>query len=543
MIFVGIAGIASVSDNFFIIHKLVLDQADPRLVLLLVLKQMDAPKRQDVCDAIKPAVREGLEIVRKIESQNLPIDSHDFYPNLSYLEPGFPRFSFARRTDKRTDVPRNYTTIFKDQPAWYDEYRIKEGSIVVSKDIPSWQEFLTFVQGDDYLRKHLGPTSMFRDFAEKYEETGDKTFSIRDFVDRLFILGLVRKLVDRYVNVSKTTEFDDQIFLPLYLEWEKGLFERTLPFDILVPILRVKFDFDELQISNSSAIERMSDAIQLARGHKHSSDMSAHQDVIGAATHALVLRNWQLDDYETRERAVEALNYIGTLMKPIADAEKFFASLRGITGVLTGFCQIIIKPKGWADHWNADLPCIHIVSKRGYTEQLEKISWSDPAPGVNADECARVGELHNVLIQTSNNRLTLAAKRLNAASLRSDEEDSIVDVTIALEALLGDESKGEITHKLATRLAALARLEPFKDHTPAEVFGFCKKIYSFRSAVAHGSHETSKSRIVNIREEKVIPTVDLGLDMLGFALQVLSKNQQYLDPHKLDLYLVSHDGA
>lgn len=497
------------------------------------------PQRLDVYEAIKPAVQDGLEIVRKVESQNLSIDSHDFYPSLSYLDPGFPRFSFARTSDKRTDVPRDYKTIFKDQPALFDEYRIKDGSIVLTKDIESWQHFFKFVQDDEYLKKHLGPGKFFRNVADKFEELGEQSFNMKDFVDRYFILGWIRKLVDRYVNVAKTTQFDEQIFKSIYLEWEGGLFEKRLSFDVVVPILRVKFDFDELPFGPSSAIERMNDGLQLARGRKRSSDMSAHDDVITAATHALVLRNWSLEDYETREDATNALSNIASLANPIADADKFFAALRATTGVLTGYCQVILRPIGWADHWEADLPCIHLVSKRAYPEQLEKVWWSDPAPELDANATLLAGRLHTVLIQTSNNRLTLAARRLNAASLRSDEQDSIIDVTIGLEALLGDEGKGEITHKLATRLAALSRLEKFKDHASAEVFGFCKKIYAFRSAVAHGSHEVSKSRVVTIREENVVPTVDLGLELLGFALRVLSNNQQYLDPHKLDLYLVS----
>ena len=499
----------------------------------------DTPQRQDVYDTILPAVRDGLETVCKIESQRLPIDSYDFYPSMSYLDPGFPRFSFARSSENRPEVPRDYKSIFKDQQPLFYEYRIKEGSIVLTESVLSWQQFFLFVSQDTYLKKHLGPGQFFQNIVEKFEESTTSDFDMRDFVDRHHILGCVRTLVDRYIHVAKTTEFNEQIFRSIYLEWETGLFEKKLHFDIVIPILRVKFDFDALPLGPSTAIERMSDDLQLARGHKRSSDMSAHDDVITAATHALVLRNWHLEKYETREDATNTLTNITSLSKPIDDVDKFFAALRATSGVLTGYCQIIIKPIGWADHWQADLPCIHLVSKRAYPEQLEKVWWSDPATQLNEDVSLMAGRLHNVLMQTSNNRLTLAAKRLNAASLRSDEEDSIIDVTIALEALLGDESKGEITHKLATRLAALARVEPFKDHKPADVFSFCKKIYTFRSAVAHGSHDVTKSRTVTVREETTVPTVELGLELLGFALKVLTDNQEYLDPHKLDLYLVS----
>jgi hypothetical protein len=500
---------------------------------------IDTPERQDVFRALAKAVCDGLEIVRKVEAQNITIDRHDFYPSLSYLDPGFPRFSFARTSEKIADVPKDYRTIFKDYPSLFDEYKIKDGSLYLTNEIPSWQEFRSFVQNDSYLKKYLGPGYFWKRAFEAAEKTPVLSIDMKDFLDRHTTFGCIRSLLDRYIQINKSTEYDESSFKPIYLQWERGIFDKRLTFDILVPIIRLKFDFEDLPLDDSVALERIADGLQLSRGHKRSSDMSAHDDVITAATHALVLKNWSIENGETREDVVNTLNDLRALSTAILNIEKFIAALRAATGAVTGYCQILLRPIDWADHWEADLPCLHLVSKRSYPEQLEKVHWSDPAPVLSAERCLAAGRLYAVLTQTSNNRLTLAAKRLNAASLRSDEEDSIMDITIALEALLGDEGKGEMTHKLATRLAALCRIEKFKEYTSAEVFGFCKKIYAFRSAVAHGAHELGKSRVMKIEEEKIIPTVELGLELLGFSLRVLSENQKYLNPHELDLFLVS----
>lgn len=84
----------------------------------------DTPERQDVYSVLAKAVGDGLEVVQKVEARNITIDRHDYYPSLGYLDPGFPRFSFARRSDTNADVPKDYRTIFKDFPSLLDEYKI-----------------------------------------------------------------------------------------------------------------------------------------------------------------------------------------------------------------------------------------------------------------------------------------------------------------------------------------------------------------------------------------------------------------------------------
>jgi hypothetical protein len=489
-------------------------------------------RRPDLYDALKKAVCDGLEIVRKVEEQNLPIDIHDLYPDMSYLDPGFPRFSFSSKKDTWSTAPKDYRSIFEDNKTLFNEYKIKSGAAWLTTDIPSWQEFLELANKDERLKRYR-ENERLRDGAER--------LGVSDVYERLTVFGTIKDLLDRYIHITKQTEFNEELFKPIYLEWERAVFESHLSFDILVPIIRLKFSFDELQLGGGLSIERMSDGIQLSRGKSRSPYMSAHDDVIIAATHALVLKNWTIENGPTREAVSGALGDAAAFSDALSQVDKFFAVLRAVTEVETGYCQVISRPIGWAHHWKADLPPISIFTVKAYPERLERIYWAEDVPELNADMCLSAGNLYSAIMKSSSSRLTLAARRLNAASLRNDEQDSILDVTIGLEALVGDESKGEMTHKLATRMAALSKIEQFKEHTPAEVFSFCKKIYNFRSAVAHGGHEVSKTRTVKIKEERTIPTVELGIELLRFSLRVLSNNPMYLDPHKLDLFLIAYE--
>ena len=84
-------------------------------------------------------------------------------------------------------------------------------------------------------------------------------------------------------------------------------------------------------------------------------------------------------------------------------------------------------------------------------------------------------------------RLALAARRLGSALSRNEgsfrAEDSILDVTIALEIMYSITSGGEIQNKMATRLAHFLGVDPVERY---RLFGSVKSLYSRRSAITHG---------------------------------------------------------
>ena len=93
----------------------------------------------------------------------------------------------------------------------------------------------------------------------------------------------------------------------------------------------------------------------------------------------------------------------------------------------------------------------------------ENHCWLQTRGGLSDEAtCRTLAPVYQAILERP--ELRVPSKRLNAAFLRRDEEDSILDVTIGLEALLVTD-KGENTHKLAMHLAALCKLEPFQNYT------------------------------------------------------------------------------
>ena len=93
-------------------------------------------------------------------------------------------------------------------------------------------------------------------------------------------------------------------------------------------------------------------------------------------------------------------------------------------------------------------------------------------------------------------RLNLAIRRLDAAYLRLDPEDRLIDLWIAFEALLLPDMSGELSYRAATRIAQLV------GHTATEkraAFNSARRSYTRRSQVVHG--RTAEEDLGEVVEE------------------------------------------
>jgi hypothetical protein len=335
-------------------------------------------------------------------------------------------------------------------------------------------------------------------------------------------------------------KFDEAAFRPIYKEWEVAAFAEQVSFDIVIPLLMLRFDFEVLDLGGDQRIEKMPDDFQLARGCQWIFPVSANDCVVGAATHALVLQNWSIRN-DSRTARTEILTNVEGFRPVIHRVDLFLSALRAVAGVQTGYSQLIARADGWADSCRAHLPEVSVINVRAYPDHFENFGWLRVPPVLDEPTCKKVGTLYNVLLALNKNQLSLAARRLNMAMLRSSEQDSILDVTIGLETLLvPDGGKGEITHKLAMRLAALARMRRFESYNPCEVFSLCKKLYDYRSAVAHGSDDLAKKRVIKVPSEKEpIQTAVIGTSLLRYAVRCLAERPELLDARKLDMALLA----
>jgi Apea-like HEPN len=223
---------------------------------------------------------------------------------------------------------------------------------------------------------------------------------------------------------------------------------------------------------------------------------------------------------------------------PQAEIDQVLDAIRVATGTPTGYAQVFMRPVGWAWDYRAHLPpVITGAIIRKYPADFDNGAWTrTDLPTISAEEIAVAGEIYRGL-SNAPGRLTLAAERLGAAMLREHEADTILDLCIGLEAVLGDESPGDITYKLALRAAAVLSASGISDD-PKTIFNHIKAIYRYRSAVAHGRPSESR-RVLRDAEGSELLAVDVAREYLRSAIIALSARPELAaKPEELDAGLI-----
>jgi hypothetical protein len=126
----------------------------------------------------------------------------------------------------------------------------------------------------------------------------------------------------------------------------------------------------------------------------------------------------------------------------------------------------------------------------------------------------------------------LALKRLNGCLTRTDAADAILDGTIGLELLLGDDQNQSLSYKLRLRAAALAILHA--DRSAKEVASKVKRLYEARSAIVHGRRRKRSKKASEPADTSHFRDRLIASDLLRFVLDVLVTHPEYQDPSKID---------
>jgi hypothetical protein len=408
--------------------------------------------------------------------------------------------------------PIDYSAAFRrgEQSDWY-----------LSLDkLPAFDALQRYVrENEELLRKLIYPaqelTAAPVDFGE---------FQIDRFA---------MKLLGRYRHLHRDEQYNESRLLPIYLELERGVLDDELPIDVVVPLLFLGFAVDDCHIGGNVSIVRLSDDLHLARA----AIGGAWDNTVvrGAASHAL-----RLTGYTILNRS----NQIGLAETyPVQRIELFLAALRIVKGVETGYAQLLAVPDRWAHGWRAWLPALEGTSCRAYPPEFDNYRWLRPIETLNADDLLETGEVFAALEEADNNKIRIAVKRLNRCHVRSDEEDAMLDAVVGLEALLADDSKDGIAHRLALRLGALATVPPEADLSPQEVFASVKRMYDYRSRLVHGGEKANQYREIALPGNQRELAVNLAIRYLRRALQILLKHPQYRDPKAIDMRLLGERGG
>jgi hypothetical protein len=473
---------------------------------------MPTPIDQTLFRLTATVAKEGLAFVARAIAEERTIKRYEVWPAITSAPNGVPDFTFVG-----TDTPPDYRDLFN--PIW----RALGLGLRDEFDFETERSF-------HELKEYAGSQpAILRRLRFSDEDKSWFDFSLR---------RLIESLIDRYIHVFSQTDLDLSKFRDVYLPYEAGLLLDELPVHIFVPILLSSFPRDSRDLTDVISVSRMSEPLQLARAILAHDSHEVNDYLVQQATHSLVLR-----DYALPNQLGGFLSY-GPEVFPLDTIDAFFAALRIVTSVETGYGQLLIVPEGWAHRSTANLPPLEGTTIRRYPPGLRPVSpfYENDFSIVSDSEFESLQELFlgiSSILSTlpkGSERLRLAIKRLNGCYLRENEEDAILDATIGMEILLSDGDTQEVTHKLALRLAGLSSLVPKYKGRGATIFRSVKSsVYAYRSAVVHGDvTKARKKREMKTNTGDPIPAVKTAVEYLGMAVQAIASNPEFLDPNRID---------
>ncbi|TVL52132.1 HEPN domain-containing protein [Shewanella algae] len=455
------------------------------------------------------ALKDGLTKVADVVSSKKYIGTYYEWPSIYFRENGLPNLS---------------SSSFEGAKEYRKCFGPKEDEIIES-DIESFSNFLEFVTSNEDLESRF--------IMKQWKEIRSNNFPD---VRTIFIYSIVKNAIERYIHVHDSFEYNEDKAKDIIYEVQNFIFLDTLSIDIVIPILFVNFDFDSYTLSDGIEVRRLTEKEHLARYNIKSYNVSVHDSVLSSATHALVLKDWEV---ENSPCTMDFNNLENIRAYPIELINKFFASIRLVKNISTGYAQVFSLAKSWISHCKADLPHVVGTTTRSYPASFEDYYWNiESVPLVGNSEMNTIGKIFNLLVDSEENSIDLSVKRLNQCLVRDSEEDSVLDATIALETLLSDDGNQEMTHKLAMRVGALVNLDSSFGKTPQQAFKDIKSIYAYRSAIVHGSKKLDKKRFIKLEDNKETTTHSLAVEYLRFVLKVLLENPKYRDPKLVDSELL-----
>lgn len=452
----------------------------------------------DAFDELHVAVR------AKVKQPGQYVSAHHDYPIMSSLQSGFPSFhesGFYNQSSRRDYVGtirrRGLLGILGGLPT------------TSAPDLPKGAELASF------LRTH---------------QIG-KRLNLGQLLDRP-VDELVADAVERYIHLygldmPAEERRRDALIWPLI----SGTIFDSLNLRLVVPIALTHFDVDHFRLTDTTYITRLPEKLQLGRARMSTLGSGAVRMVVGAATHAFVSAGWNLE--------VDTIADVPSSLKQsssnVIDAiDSFFGALRIVTGIKTGYAQLLWLPKDWALEYFCDLTPVYGTTLRRYPAEYDNYGWTEAGASVTKGQLAEVRDIYKRVAENQSEAIRLAISRLNGCLTRSDAVDSILDGTIGLELLLGDNDNQSLSFKLRLRAAALAILQDDPAFPSREVIIKVKRLYEARSAIVHGRRKKPSKKATEPEDTSNAKERMLASELLSFVLKVLLTHPQYQDPLKID---------
>jgi hypothetical protein len=446
-------------------------------------------------------------VVTEVSKPGQHVSPHSDYPVMSRLDSGFP--AFHESGFWRSNTPTDYVGTIRPRGLLG---ALGSGYVNRELSFPRGAELASFLRTVDIGdRLDLNPDGKAWDWP---------------------IDNLVRDAVERYLHLYGLRDpvepkRRDAIIRPLVL----GTVWRRFDLRLVVPITMTHFEVDRFPLTETTYIVRLPKRFQLARAQMSTLGTGAVRMVVGAATHAFVSKGWSLES----DNISEVRRSLSQSSPNVLDAiDSFFGALRVATGISTGYAQLLWAPKGWTLDYFCDLTPIYGTTLRRYPDEYDNYGWVAPGATVSIADLVEVRRTYRAIINSQSEAIRLALSRLNGCLMRADAADAILDGTIGLELLLGDDQNQSLAYKLRLRAAALTLVSSDGAYPVSEIASKVKRLYDARSAIVHGRRRRRSKKASEPADTVNVEERSIAADLLRFVLNTLLVHPEYLDPAKID---------
>jgi hypothetical protein len=318
---------------------------------------------------------------------------------------------------------------------------------------------------------------------------------------------------------GRTNDVDDDVLLrSLCAEQLKYILNEDPRVDVVVPILGVRFEATD-SLDRYEIIEM---STEMKRRFRESAQVSRHDAIsLDSASHALRIPNVSCTPGGYGEYFVASAD--ATTSDLIA---RFFQALVIILPGRATHAQLGFFPRGWsANLTDPAKPYVYLLREYGF--RIAALSTQDPGE-VSRDALNGATVLANAL-SASHPSVRVAARRLLTSYDRDTDEDRIVDLSIALEAILGS-GFSETVHRISLRAAALLSLAGWANSKTT--YNAMKSMYGYRSRVVHGTPGPHKQDLLKI-DGVPIHASRFALAALCSLLELVLKMDDF-HPGKID---------
>jgi hypothetical protein len=177
---------------------------------------------------------------------------------------------------------------------------------------------------------------------------------------------------------------------------------------------------------------------------------------------------------------------------------------------------------------------VYGTTLRRYPSEFDNFGWAGAGATVTVEQLGEVRSIYEAIVGDQSEAIRLALNRLNGCLTRSDAADAILDGTIGLELVLGDDENQALSYKLRLRAAALAVLHADPAWPAVDVASKVKRLYEARSTIVHGrrrkrSKKASEPTDTHNTKERLNAS-----DVLRFVLKILLTHPKYQNPLEID---------